>query len=505
MKPLLRSFAVALIALTVLSTAQTSAPAAEKFDFGLAFWPKDNTNGKEDLIPWQKVLFEMKNTLGGAMQLNYFVDACYAGIAKYRSDPALTGGIDLGIPYTMSLANTAASATRARKMYYDAYSIADPPPQGRPNADDNRRLKIGDYYYYSFDNYLTKKIKASDATLTVKQLYDAAKADVLADPVLSGKGQTPDFIARRGGDQNLPLKGGGADIKSRTLLFGRDTAGMHPETQFEEYQALNALNFDSMALYRHDRAQDLGHNPPIQGKGTWANFKIALGNLKDEMAVDSIDKFQTVINIFDVGHGTTGAKFDGRLGNRGAEEPGPGEGHILTGFDSTVGIPMDTDFWNMLKVGLIPPPPDADEADKDLIRIHQPRFFLAYSELSLYSSFSVSIGLSEGDPGISLGSFSPTLDSSGTFVLELSDSILSQLISTYDGATRLVLHFNFGVDDWIRVGVTEDMLYDPDYLSYTYGTGLEGVIAGTPEPATLALLLMGGLFARRRRRTTRHG
>ncbi len=495
-------FTILVVCAAVLAARPMSGRAAEKFDFGLSFWAKDDPKNREDLIPWQKVLFEIKNNLGDARQFNFFEDACYAGIAKYRSDPNQNGGIDLGIPYTLAMSNTAVNATTARKMYFDSYSLSDPPPDGRPNADDNRRLKLGDDYYYSFDNYLTKKLKTSDGTLTVKQLYDAAKADVLADPVLMRKSQMPDFVARGGGDQDMALKGGQNGFRARTVVFGRDTSGMYAEPAFEEYRALNAIGFDSMAFYRNGLDADPQHNPPILGKGTWANFKGALGTLKTQLADDLQNKFQTVVNLFDVGHGTNGAKFDGRLGNQLIVDPAPGEGYVLNGSDATVGIPMDTDYWNTLKVGLIPPPPDADDADKDLIRIHQPRFSLAFSQQSLTEEFSVSIGASDADPGILLGTFAPPEDPSGTFTLEISDSTLLQLISSYDGLSRLVLHFNFGAGDWVRVGVLEDLLYSPDYLSYTYGTGLDTVVAGVPEPTTLTLLILGGfgVASRRRRR-----
>lgn len=267
---------------------------------------------------------------------------------------------------------------------------------------------------------------------------------------------------------------------------------MYSAPAFEEYRALNALGFDSMAFYRNGFDADPQHDPPILGKGTWANFKGALGTLKTQLADDLYNKYQTVVNLFDVGHGTNGAKFDGRLGNQLLDDPAPGEGYVLSGLDATVGIPMDTDYWNNLKVGLIPPPPDADDADKDLIRIHQPRFSLAFAAQGLTEDFSVSIGLSEADSGILLGTFAPPTDPSGTITLDLSDSTLLQLISAYDGANRLVLHFNFEGGDWVKLGVLEDLLDNPDYLSYTYGTGLDTVVAGIPEPTTLTLLVLSG-------------
>ncbi len=468
--------AIALCTFTLVMGV-SAVQGAERFDYGFVFW---SPNDKDERLPWAKVLTQMKDNLGRAKQVNYFLDTCYAGQAISQSDPD-NGGIDLGMPYTMSVSTTA-----TKKMSFDG---------DVPDLNPPRRLKVGNTYYYSFNDYLTKRLKDKDPVPSVKQLFDAAKVDVLADTGI-GAGRVPQFMKRGSGNENLKIKGDGD--KSRTLLFGGDMEEMYDPSHDESYRALNAYSFDSQVMYRHSD-EDTSRDPPIQGKGTWSNFGTSLTNLKTQLAAGNAGT--QVVNIFQVGHGYRKALNDNRRQNLSLDElGGPGQGYEITGTGSPSGdqlnIPMDMDFWNTLKAGLFPPPID----EPDLTRMGEPQFDLAYSAHALNDEFSISIG------GVSLGTFTLPEDSpSGTLVVPLDDSFLSQLIAVNDGATSLTIQFNLSMGDTIQLGLLDDLLSDPSYASTTYGTGISTVVAGrgVPEPATAGLMIGAILAAVRSRRRRR--
>jgi hypothetical protein len=433
-----------------------STHAAEKFEYGLEFWPPSGNAGDDDQIPWVKVLTVMKDNLGRTKQLNYFVDACYAGQAIEQSNP--TGGIDLGIPYTMSV------ATPKDRLMRFGWNSDDVQPPGR--------LKIGDRYYYSFNDYLTKRLQNKTPVPTVKNLFDAAKADVIAEPKIP-EGRTPQFVKRGAGDDGLKIKGDAN--KSRALVFGADMNEMYFDPHDESYRALNAYTFDSIVMYRHSVAQDLNRNPPIQGKGTWANFKTAMADLKAQMA-NGNDKTE-MVNVFHVGHGYRSTIDDGKP--PGLLIAGSARGRVLAGRASlssiSLTIPMDPDYWSTLKAGLLSAPP----SDSALTRIEPARFFVAYSRHHSSQSLNVSIA------GRPLGSFAlPSAPPSGTLTVPLADAFVLDLIAHHDGESHLPIQFDLAPGDSLRIGVVEDLLNDPNYVPTTYGTGLSTVVASIGDGST---------------------
>ncbi|MGH7178196.1 MAG: hypothetical protein ACREJC_12510 [Tepidisphaeraceae bacterium] len=464
--------ALRISALILFSLILSKPALAGKFEFGLEFWPPSGKEGDEDQISWKSVLTEVKGTLGRAKQFNWFIDACYAGQAITQSDP--TSGTDLAMPHTISTATTADRPMRFGWSENDQ----DPP----------KRIKVGDTYYYSFNDYLTKRLKNNSPVPTVKQLFDAGKADCVADPDIPA-GRIPQFVKRGGGDDALKIKGD-AD-KSRTVVFGADMNEMYFEPHTESYNTLKGYTFDSIVLYRHDK-QDASGTPPIKGKGTWGNFKGALGDLKTQLAAGTAAT--QMVNIFHVGHGYRKSLNEDKENNLDGRS-GLHEGRIIDGtsdpFGEQLDIPMDAQFWDTLKASLFP------TVDEDLGRIYQPRFTLGYSEQDVTAPFSIAIG------GVPLGTFElESSATSGQLVVPLNDSFLNQLITTMDGASLLTMQFNLAVGDSIRLGLEDDLYGDPSYLSSTYGAGISTVVAGFPEPGAPVALVVLTLFATRR--TRRH-
>lgn len=470
------------VAGAVLVAAAGSALAAPKKDYGLCFWSKTDA---DERIVWSKVLNEMKSSLGRAKQLNYVVDACYAGNAIVKSDP--TTGVDLGVPHTIM------AATPANRLSRFGYSTKDNNPAGR--------LQVGNEYYYSFNDYVTKKLETTAPVPTYQQVFDAAKAGVDADKDIP-IGRVPELKVRGGGDAGLKVKGSAA--KNRTVIFGADTAKMYVESQDAAYKAWNGFGPDSIVQYRHNYAANAGRTPPMAGPGTWANFKTALGDLKTQLAAG--DAQTQMVNLVHIGHGTMEALDDGEKpknrpvditepagepSGKGGSPLSIGQGRELLGSLGTqsVEIPTDPDFWFTLKTGLVPP-------IEDEVRVYQPRFHLAYSFQDTVAPVGVSIN------GLPLGDFDLGPGSSGVLDVALSDAYLSALIGAFDGQASLTLSFTLGSGaDLIRLATLDDLLYDDAYAGTAYGTGLSTVVIGVPTPGAAAVLgLLGVAGARRRRR-----
>jgi hypothetical protein len=461
----------------VVVCAAGAAVAAPKKDYGLCFWSKTDA---DERIVWSKVLQEMKGNLGRAKQVNYFVDACYAGNAITKSDPM--GGVDLGV------ASVIMAATPAERLSRFGYSSKDNDPAGR--------LKVGDLYYYSFNDYVTKKLQTTDPVPTLQQVFDAAKAGLDADkdvPI----GRVPQIKARGGGDAGLKINAG---AKNRTVIFGGDTSGMYVVSQDASYKAWNGFGPDSIVQYRNNFLANASRTPPMTGSGTWANFKTAMGDLKTQLAAGD-DKTQ-MVNLVHIGHGTMEALDDGEKpknrpgeisepeGERGGTGQLIGQGRELLGSLGTqsVEIPTDSDFWFTLRTGLVPPVGDE-------VRVYQPRFHLAYAYQQTVAPVEVTIN------GLSLGSYELGGSPSGVLEVNLSDAYLSSLISAYDGVASLTVSFSLGsAGDVIRMATLDDLLFDGSYAGTAYGTGLSTVVIGVPTPGAVVVMGLMGVVGGRRRR-----
>jgi hypothetical protein len=458
------------------------AEAAPKKDYGLCFWSKTDA---DERIVWSKVLNEIKGAVGRAKQLNYWVDACYAGNAITKSDP--TSGIDLGVAQAIMV------ATPAERLMRFGYSSKDNNPAGR--------LKVGDTFYYSFNDYVTKRLQSNDPVPTIKQVFDAAKQGVDDDKDIPA-GRVPQKVLRSGGDDALKISGSAA--KNRTIIFGADTSGMYLESQDASAKAWGAYTPDSLVYYNHNYLANASRTPPLAGSGTWANFKTAMGDLKTQLAAG--DEKTQMVNLVHVGHGTQYAIDDGaKPGNRpfeSVDQPGEpavsskagvsliGQGREILGADGpvTLTIPTDSDFWFALKTGLVPPVDDE-------VRVYQPRFHLAYAFQDGAGPVNVSIG------GLPLGTFALGPASSGQLEVPLSDGYLSSLIAAYDGLASLPITLSLGASSsFLRMATLDDLLHDAGYQGTSYGSGISTVIVGVPAPGAAALLLSAGVLASRRRR-----
>lgn len=445
---------------------------------GLTFY----TGGKSKPVPWSQIVKLVNDKLDDAQQVNIFVDSCYDGALIDAAKDADNG---LNMPFVIGTSNTA-----LKKSTDGTSNGKDKKPPGRMKAGDN-------LYYFSYKAYLTKKMQAG--TSTIKQLHDAAAADVTAD---KGLKQTSQYFKSDNANDGLNIDAG---TKSKhALVFAANMDDLWARPPRAQHKAVRGLGFNSVEFYYHNYIeQNLPEGGKISGTGSFDNFKKAIMDL--ETAVDANKKEETV-SIFLNGHGYRETKNVKKKAAAIPEQPKQGtrvQGSELSSLD--LDIDMDSEFWADLKEDVLVDTPS-------LVRSREASFFLAASELDLSQPMTVSIGRTD-EAYFDVGTFSSgdflTQPGSDSAYLDVSlePELLSSLVAAYDGLSDLSLHFEMEAEDSFILGIGDDLFHDSTYLLDTYGVGLStsvSLVVQVPEPSSFALVmcvwvLIGRRLRRRRR------
>lgn len=402
---------------------------AQKVD-GMVFSGSENTH-----VAWTRVVKDLNNNLQNAQQVNIYVGTC-------RSGALINSATKLNFPFVLG---TAVSTDDGDAV--EGYSSTDQNPPGRYKGSD------GDFYY-SYPMYLSKS--AGSATVpTAKSIHTDAAGWVGQDPKLKNVNH-PQYATGNKPNEALALNGG--TNATWNLMFAGDTGGLTTQLRLEFWKAINGLKPNNFQFYWNNYSDQTFNGVVINGQGTYANWGIALGNLKAQ-ANKAVQK--TLVNIFLDGHGFHGTA-DLALAPGGV--PGlPGQGIVVgqgMGQTTVLNIPTDADFWNDMSAGIVNP-------GGPFVRGQQPAFFFAASAASVTTPVTVAIGQ------FVLGSFMlPSTPGGGEIEIPLTDSMIQNILAAYGGSSSLNLSFSIAPNDWIRVGLEADLIQDPSYQPLLYGAGI---------------------------------
>lgn len=445
-----------------------AAQSAAVIEYGMSFY---NPAGPSTKVSWAKVVTLLNQYLDEAQQINVFTDMCYDGNLIGEAQAAASG---------LKMNAVIGTSTNATTKSVDGFSgTKDQNPPGRLKSLDGN-------YYFSTKAYLAKTL--SGGTTTVKLLHAAAAAAVAADPGLS---QTPQYYTSKDANDGLKVDEGTAS--SHALLFAGNLGGLYIFPPRSLFQAIRGVDFTSEAFYFADYvAQQLPEGGALSGPGTYANFELALKGL--EAQVDG-NKDRETVSLFLVGHGSREVK---NVNPKSEAQPGQtrqgAEARASDPATLDFALTLDSTFWQDLKEEVV-------LDDPNLVRGDPASFFLTVSEYSLTGSLSAYIG-GVGGPFLQIGSFglgdfeTQTGSSAAILDVSLSDDLIRNLVAAYDGVSDLIIRFAMSGDDWFRLALRDDLLFDPTYFPTTYGVGLATVVSeirGVPEPGSTLLLMVMGL------------
>jgi len=455
----------------VLSVGVASTHAEEKtFETGLCFY--ELNDGDTARASWSDIVKSFNARLDKAQQLNIFTDACYDGAAIDAASDATNG---LKMPFVLG---TAATSTGKMKMGWSSDDL-----------DPARRLQgLDDDYWYGMTAYVAKRLYAGPKP-TVKQVFDAAKTDVVADPDLH---QTPQYFKSAGADDAFKIDQG--TKSSHALQFTGDIEELWLIPSREQFKAARQLGYNSATFYAHNKTQqNLPEGGQLSGPGTYANFKTALANLQTAL---NAHPGEETASLFLTAHGYRKPKNVTKKPDAAPQQPK--QGHLSTGSDPSsqyLDVDLDSTFWTDFTEEVTTDVPD-------LVRPHSPAFSLAVSELTLSGSLSVSIG--DGGTFLPLGTFAlgdfetAPGSTAGYLSVDLTDAQIAAIAGTFGGFSSLTLHFDLAPGDSFRLALEDDLFYDPTYFPATDGVGLATSVQSVPEPGAGTLLLTILLTARRR-------
>jgi hypothetical protein len=458
---------VCIVAAFALAVGAPVSGAFAADDTGLSLWSKADMDTRISNLELVKLL---NLYLGGAQQLNIYDDACYSG-------GLLNAATGLTMPYFIGVGEKDPT-----KCTYSSLSEKDVNPPGRLKITPPGTSKS---FFYSFQAYVTKRLQNVANIATAGSLYDAANADVLADPNLKEDGETPGSANGNGANVNLAINGGAKS--NHALIFNGNTGGLYAAPLTEQYRALAQAGYgftdngNSLQFYNNNYSAQTFQGAKINGSGSLANLTTALKNI--EASVKANPK-QQLVNIFFGGHGYFKAAAAPRQNGMNGV---PKDGAVVTGLPggstTTFALPTDSTFWQYLEVGILPD-------DNGLERFFPAQFSLAVSEDTLNDPIGIAID------GLMLGSFALASSMNGAELdASLPDSFTAELIAMAAGDPSIPVSFTLGGGDSFRFATEDDALLDPDYLEPQYGFGISTVVGpAVPEPGTGALLL-GGVLA----------
>jgi hypothetical protein len=439
------AFALALFLFLVSPLAQRLAQCEDP-DRGIRVWADDD--GKNKYLSYLELVNLLNQNLKDAQQLNIYVDVCHSGAL-------LKGASKLTMPYFVAVGNKDPD-----KCVSFGRSDEDQKPPGRLTISGG----YSDSYFYSFADYVTKRLKNTDQIATAQSLFDSASSDVKADPSL--KGQMPDSTSGNKADLNLALNGGAKS--NHALIFDGNREDLYEEPGLELYRALANAKYgfkqkagNSLQYYDQDSKEQDYEGTHIDGKGTLANFRIALQNLHNLI---KNNPQKELVNIFFDSHGYQKAAAAPR-------QPGldgvPKDGVLVMGRTTGCLVVLTGEsFWHDLKVGIL-------SNDEDLIRVNPATFVLDVSEAQMSQPVAIVVN------DLPLGYFNLSSTSTGgELEVTLPDSIASELIAEADGAPSITFTFEVAPGDYFRVATEDDILLDPAYTEGDYGFGIATTVIG---------------------------
>jgi len=446
------AFAIALI-LFLVSPLSRQFAAADRIR-GIELWP--DKDGKNDYLSYLELVKLLNDNLGDAQQVNIYNNTCHGGAL-------LTQSGQLTMPYFVGVGEK-----DPRKCIWFGDSTKDQIPPGRLTISGG----YSDNYFYSFADYVTKRLQWTDPIATVEALFDVAAASVEADPDLAKHGQKPGSTSGNKADLNLAINGGAKS--NHALIFDGYRKDFYDEPGLELYRALVNANYgfkqgagNSLSFYFNNFVEQDYEGTHIDGSGTLEHFKAAMQNLQ---TLVKKNPNQELVNIFFDGHGYEKAAAAPRQPGLGDQ---PKDGYLVSGgTQGCLTFPTDSSFWHDLKIGIVP-------NDEDLIRVDSPAFVLDVSEASISHPVTIMIN------NLLLGEFNLSSTSTGGELdAVLSDSTVSQLIAESDGAPSLTVTFELAPGDYFRVATEDDILLDPSYSEGDYGFGIVTTIVGTGSQQT---------------------
>lgn len=453
---------VAAVACALLSLAGQAHAQQKAITNGYMFWNK-RAEGN-DVLSAIKLNKLLNDNLANAQQVNFFVDACYAGaLIKLAPDPKYK----LTIPYFLGTSDNDTKST-------DIWSRKDLDPPGRLKHTD------GGIYFASYQAYLTKKLEAGAPK--IKDLHDAAKSDFEKDTSRLYN-EKPQSAKGNGADDQLKINAGTS--KKHGLVFGADMSDLQLRPPRQTWLAMKGMGYDTLKFYQHNFLPQTFDGIDFAGQGTYEHFKTELEGYKTAM---DADKGKQTASIFLKTHGVRDTKDFKYQVN--ALPNTPKQGELITGGGATsLGLLMDNDYWRDMKEDLV-------IDDPNQVRAVQPRFYVSYSESTFAPDSPVSISLG----GIDLGDFLiPSTTLGGMLELPLTDSQLVQFIAMNDGLPEVSVDFTLASGDSFRLATDDDVLFDPNFTQLNYGTGLIVGVQGVPAPGAIVLSVVAMGFSRRRR------
>ncbi len=435
-------------------------------------------DGKNGTIPYDSLVKLLNDNLANAQQVNIYNGLCYGG-------GLLAPAANLTMPYYVGVGQSDPSM----KTKF-GYSNADQVPPGRFQVQTATKVSDGSpiySYFYSYSDYLSKRLANTAAIPTASGLQTSAANDSTADPDLKAS-VSPKAIMGNKADPNLAINGGAKS--SSMLYFAGNFTGLYtaPIAQTARILADPAYGFtkapNTLGIYLQT-TESISNGPPVNGQGTLTDLNNALANLKATIAKNPN---QALVNIDFEGHGYREANAAPMAP---AAAPGTKDGAVFSGGPgglTTVSITTDSEFWTDLSAELTP-------QGAGLTRGALPEFILGYSEATVSNPVTIMIG------NLTLGTFSLTNSSAGDELqYDLPDAFTLQLLSEYDNASSLSIEFLFASGDSFRIATPDDVDTSGSlYTGVDYGVGIATTVADVepavvPEPSSFSLLA-AGMFA----------